>query len=308
MNKRILKILELLLGAVILFYLIYKLGAKKVYETILLIDPNYLILPYILQIIVILIGAFNIYLFVKFFRYKKLRFQSVLIVYLYNLVIGMVFPIRSVGIPLIVLLNKLKIKMKHSIAITFVDKIITFVILLLFTLVGILYFSSYSYNLLIYSTLLLIITILLGIFLFTKKLQNRIINLFERLNLPSIRGFSESSKKLIKSKKNIIVNSILTFIKLLISSIIPYIILLGLDIHPPLLQFSLIAIVITVISSFPISIGGLGIREVGATALFSYFMGLDSVLITSAYIIFLFIRYSFAIIFLLLYNFNIIKF
>lgn len=299
MNKKVTAIIEFFIGIVILCVLIIKIGIKKIIVILSNADPLYIFYALILLIIVLVMGGINIYLLLKILK-PKIRSNDIIFAYLKNWVLSQILPFRVSGISMVIILKMIKIKIKDSIAVILVDKIITFIIMFLLGFIGIIYFIPQK-NILIYAILFLLIIIILGFITFSKKSDKIISFLSNKIKLKGISGFSKKSNIIIKSKNVITINIALTLVKLIFTAIIPYIIITGYNIHPNIIQFLFISILVSIISSIPITNAGLGIRETSAVALFAIFMDIDKVVIAGTYLLFLLIKYAFSLLFILFY-------
>ncbi|GEM_PF-4888613 len=295
-KKKILSIIEFIFGLIILFVLIRKIGLKNITDTIADVSWLYVLIGGIIVIIVLILGGWNIKILSACLGYRT-KARKIIEKYILCWVIGQAFPVRIFSLSLVLLLKKEKIRLKDGIAITLVDKIITFIVMFLLVIIGVAHFFKIG-NILFYGMFFSLFIAVLGVFTFSSRWENALMRVLARFKIKKIKGFSSAAKKVVRCKKEIILNAVLTLIRIFIIAIVPYIILLGLHRYANIFEFFLISVMISTLASLPISAAGLGIREVGAVTLYSSLMHLDPVVITSTYLIFLVLKYALAITFL----------
>ena len=115
-------------------------------------------------------------------------------------------------------------------------------------------------------------------------------------------GFSKSLLYLLKSKKKILIlNYLITLLKWLISSIFICLIFMALDVKISIIYIFLISAVSQLISIIPITLSGLGIREVSSVYLYSL-INVEPAKVISISLIMLLFNYLTASIVLLKYK------
>ena len=124
-------------------------------------------------------------------------------------------------------------------------------------------------------------------------------------------GFSNFISIFFKKYKSLLaLNCIITFLKWLATSFTVYVLLLAHNQEISLLYVFLLNSMLIIVSLVPISIAGLGTRELASVFLFSY-VNVDASTILSTYIIVLIVTYLLALIFLLIglkeINLNFLK-
>lgn len=98
--------------------------------------------------------------------------------------------------------------------------------------------------------------------------------IFWNVNWGKIKGIRAFYTYLMayKTKKKIIFNGfLLSFIIQLIYVLEVYLLSLSIDLDVPIIYFFIFVPIINIISAIPITVGGLGLREAGFTALFNMF-------------------------------------
>ncbi len=288
MDKKVLQFIEFFIGIVILVILIYRTGIKDIYSTVIQANLLYVALSFLVLFITLLLGALNIKIFIDYLGYQS-SFR-VIGYYLFNWVISQAFPFRVSSISLIALLTRDNIKLKDCAAATFVDRITTFGVLFSLAAVSLLYFFR-TRSIYLYIIFFVVFLIAASIFTFSGRSERILIALFKKFKSGHLTGFTLSSKTIAKNKLLMMTNIMITLVKHVFQALVPYIIFLGFNVKVNFIEFFLISILIITIASLPITTSGLGIRELSAVALYSKLMGIDTVIITSTYLIFLSLKY-----------------
>jgi len=303
--KKIIYVIGFLIGLAILIFLIYDVGIGSVYGAILSANIYYVILAFLILTLVLFLGGLNIVLFAICLGHKRRPFE-IISTYILNWVVSQVVPIRISSLSLLLLLKKSKIKIKDGVAIILVDKIITLTALLALTAIGLFYFFPTN-SVIKYPILFVILLLFITVLTLSARSERFLLSMLNSLKISSfvannLEGFSLASKKIMRYKRLIIFNTLITFVKLLITALITYTIFLGFGAKANVFEFLLISIVVSALASLPITNAGLGVRELSAVVLYAQLMGIDRTVIASTYLIFLFLKYVFSIVFLIIYS------
>lgn len=291
-KKNILSFIELLLGIIILILIIKDIDLKNIYLIIKNAKIGLLIISLIILMIVLIMGALNIHILIKAAK-SKIKFKKLLILFNFNWILSFVSPIRMHGLSFVFLIKQEGVDYGKGTAIVLLDKFTTMIGLILISLITTLWITK-SY--LGYILISLIIIICIPFIINLKRFKNKLIKKSKH-----IKKFYLTISIFKKNKKIIFYNFIITIIKLIITSLIPYTIFLSLGIKPELVKFILLAVIVSFIASLPISFAGLGIREYSAILLYQYFLNINKETTLSVYLIFLIMRYLVGIISIIVY-------
>ena len=160
-NKSLGRIIRIALG-IIIFILIYiKIGIENVLEIIKNNDPLFWIPVLILLLISFLIASVNLQILAK--SRHPVKFITMLKYYSYSWSIGLLAPGKVGEFSIAYFLQKRKFTLGEGMAIAFIDKIITVIVLCILSIIGsILFFNSgLTIQILIILILFLIITFFL---------------------------------------------------------------------------------------------------------------------------------------------------
>lgn len=269
-KKKVLLLLKILFSATLIGLIIYKVGFKSVITTIGNI-PLIIILLFILNpLISIFIGAINIKLLSD--TIKKISLINMIRYTLLSWTIGLMSPGKLGEFSILLFLKKKQgITYGQGLAISIIDKIITII-----SLIGIssLIFITFIPERTIIGVALILLfgTILLFLGLLSDKGRNIIKKYILRGHSEKFLKFNFTFKKLIiKHPLRITLNLILTIVKWFITSSITFIGIIYLGGQISLLSTFSIVCVSLLVSLVPISLSGLGIRELTFVGLMSSF-------------------------------------
>lgn len=283
------KIIKFAIGLSLITFIIYKVGFSRVIETISKINLLWIIPMFIIYFIALLIGAYNIHLLLSINK-NKLRYSQVFWYYLISYSIGLFTPANLGEFYMAKLLKKHKIKISHGLTISAIDKLITIFVMIIISLIGILIFFREIINPAIPATTLVIFLIFLFI-----STRNRIKYLLKKIlktRKKEIDAVYRLLKKFIEKRKDIlIINFLLTIIKLFIATIGTYFVFRSLGFNVALILIFFITIIARLISLIPITYDGLGVKESIAIILYGAY-SISPAAVASMYLVYLFINYS----------------
>lgn len=298
MNKKISTFLKIIISLVIIAFLINKIGWHSLIST--LASANILILSLIipLKLFSFLFTTFNIKIFLDGIK-KKVHFGKLFVYTNLAWAIGLFFPGRIGEFSLVYFLKEENITFGESGAVALLDKISTFIVLTIFSILAILkYFNStlaLRFAIIAFSILVLILFLLSNAKIRT-FFKTKILKSYSHL----FSGFNTSFKELlVQNKKLFFFNLIITTIKWSCSFLIIQTIFLALGISVNFIDVCYITAFSLLISLIPLSIGGLGVREGVAVYLFNI-IGIKPEITLSAYLINTALNYVFGAVFVLL--------
>ncbi|MBI2662484.1 flippase-like domain-containing protein [Candidatus Woesearchaeota archaeon] len=301
LSKNILKISVTIL---IIIFLIYKIGLNNLIST--LSSANILILLVIIPIklISLLFTTLNIKILLDVIK-KKITFYKLFIYSNLAWSIGLFLPGRLGEFSLSHFLQEEDYTLGESAAVSLLDKISTFIVLGILSILAILKYFDTIYALQ-FSLILLTILIISLFLLSNEKIRNiikqKILGKYSLL----FYGFYTSFKDiLINHKKIFILNLLTTLIKWSFSFLTIKIIFISLGTPTHFLDISYITSLSMIIALIPISIGGIGLRESTAVYLFNI-VYIKPEITLAAHLINIALNYIIAFIFIT-FNWDLIK-
>jgi len=189
----------------------------------------------------------------------------------------------------------------RSVAVVTIDKIITVIVLCLMTITGAFVFFEFSDALKIIALIVLLVSVIIGS-VFSRKLRELVKRYFLRKKAKVFSGFSTTLKEYTSSKKKILaINFGLTFLKWSTSTIGIYILITSMGEQTGFFILFPLTAVTTIVALIPISLSGLGTKELTAVFLYNL-IGIEAQITLSVHIILLFFNYFFTLLFLLMYK------
>jgi len=306
MDKKILNLIKLTIGLSILFFLLYKIGFKVTYQ--LLININLIYIPLILLISSsqFFIGILNLKILLQPLN-SSISFLKLFKYYCLSWAIGTLVPGKLGEFSLVYFLKKENIDVGKSTVISIIDKLITVLVLSVFTIGCFLIFFTQ------FQTLQLVIILFVGAIIFSFFIisdfgRGLIKKYILRNYAKSFKGFSKTFFEYLRyHKSTLLLNLFLTLIKWVIMSLIVYVTFLSFDQRVDFISVLLINMTTVLISLIPVTINGLGIKESAAVFLYSN-INIDALPVMSTYLILIFLTYIQSIIFLLLFSNKSINF
>mgnify|MGYP001575123770 CR=1 FL=1 len=266
--KKLSFIIRFGLSILILFLLFRKVGFYDVISNIMSVSVLFIILILIMFIISLILGAININLLLSPMS-KKTSFYKILYYSILSWSVGLFIPGKVGELLLIPLLKKEGITIGQGSAIFIIDKLITLMTLSIFSLIGIfIFFDVFTFFKL--AAIILLIVVIFIFFIFLKIGREIVKKYFLRKFSENFNGFFRLISLYFKKEKLILsLNTILTFLKWFITSLITYFLFIAYYQHVPLVYIFLINSILVMISLIPISLSGLGVRESAAVFLYS---------------------------------------
>ncbi len=275
MKKITKNIIKISIGIIILFIFIKSIGINNIWQVFKKVKPLWLI-PWILVYIPVQIfAAFNYKLLLKAIE------KNVSLIYLFKTQtlshsLGQVSPGRLGEFSMIFFLRKKGITYGEGLALTILDKIITFFIFVCLTLISLIWF----FNIKLFLTILVICSIVLGaglFFIYSEKIRTLIKKYILRKHSKHFTGFSKTFKYILKKKKKyLLLNTMNTMIKWTMSFIGFWFLFMAFGEKIPFYFILFVSAMVKIISLIPISFSGLGINEASSTYLYYILAGIDT--------------------------------
>lgn len=289
MKKIYWNFLRLVFGILLLVILFYKLGFAGIYKAISDMNIVQIMIALLISILSIILSAINIKILLLFPDFK-IDYKDLIKICSLSWAVGLFFPGRFGEFSIIPLLKKKGLDLEMSATISFIDKLITFLVLSMLTVLAVFIYLPFNQAFNIFIIVLLIVTFKIIIF-FTYKGRKLILSLLPKKMRVKFILFSGFLDDFINhGKALILLNFLFTIVKQFVIGFIMYLMLLSFGIDFPFINTLLIISAITIISLIPISISGLGIRESTAVFLFSL-AGVNEITVGAIFTILLILRY-----------------
>ena len=311
--KKSLFLIRLIISLSILGIIIHSVGIKKILVTLTSINPLVFLIAFPLYLIVISMGAFNIYLLLKELN-KNIFIKDILKYTFISWSLGLYAPGKMNEFSLAIFLKKQKMRIGKTTAAVIVDILITIITLGLLGILGITRLISkelisikIAKDTILITGLTMILLLLAVYFGFITQIGRKIIKKYILKKYSKIfKSFNKSMKTILWQKKKILINFFITFLKFLISSVITLALFSslgqkGIGLFWVLTMTSLIVL----ISTIPITINGFGLRETSAVYLYSL-INIKPEIVVSVYILHTIIQYTISMVTLLIFSKEII--
>ncbi len=294
-------LLRLIIGLIIIITLLYPIGIKKILIT--LSNINLLVFPIaiLLDIVVVAIGAFNTHLIINKLE-KKIKLRDITKYTFIGWALGHYTPSKIGEFSLALFLRKYKINIGKTTAAVLVDIIITIIVLTVMGFLGLITILNMGLkNLIIYALIIITLSLIIYLAIISKYGRDFIKKYILKKYSKIFKGFYESIKIISKEYYIITINVILTILKFIISSIVTLLIFLALGEKVPLIPIILITAITVLISTIPITINGLGLKETSAVYFYSLIYVKPEVVI-SVYVTHTIIQYIISIFTLIIFS------
>jgi len=288
-----------MIGIVILALLFMRIGIVQFWDILKTINLLWLIPSFLMTFVVQTLATINIKILLKALN-KNISFRYLWKAVALSQSLGTVAPGKMGEFSLILFLKNKDIGSGTGLVVAVLDKIITFIIVSIIALVGILWFFNLKLFLVVLLICLLIVFILIYAII-SNKTRNLIKKYILRDYSKYFKGFSKDFQYIIKKrKKQLLLNFIVTTIKWLTSFYALWFIFKAFN--QPIAGYYIIFVsaVVIIISLIPISFSGLGLRESSGTYLYHILTGISTALSMNVMIIATIRKYLIAFFFYLI--------
>ncbi len=281
MKNVLFKLLRVLIGFIIIALLFYKIGFSEVYGVLLTVPISFLIILFIFVFLDMLVAVINLKVLLRPLV-KHLKFKVLFSSYIYSWILSFIVP-GKLGESSLVYFLKDKVQPKKTTTVFLLDKLITLVILGMFSVIGFLIFFGLIDSLLLLVILSLLVVLFFvilsswGIRSFIRKFILRKYSIF-------FKGFHTTFFNYLKTKKrHISLNISITIFKLLLNASIFYL-FFNLFFNESINFFPIFFITsIGILTSIiPITSNGVGVREFFVLLLYGK-LNIDLTLVLSVY-------------------------
>ncbi len=289
--KKAKNLLKILVSIVLIYFLIRNIGLEKIWSA--LKSTNLWILSLVLPIKLfsLLLNGVNITLFLQAIG-KKIKFWKVVIWSNLAWSIGLFFPGRVGEFSIIYFLKSEKVEFGESTAVALLDKMTTFFVLSVLSIIGVFYYFNPTSALWLAVILVVVMGANVAIFL-NARLRGLVKEYLLKKYARLFKGFNDSFRRILRNKKMVLGNTLVTAIKWFFSFSAFSVIFLSLRAEVKVTDVMLISSLATIISLIPISLGGIGLREYTAVYLFNG-LGISPEITFVTYLLNTFINYLFA--------------
>jgi len=251
---------KIIIGLAILAGTLYYIGFESIVENFSKMDIIYLPAVLIFSLASIFINSLNLFLLGNLFQ--KLSVSKAFDFVFTSFAATMVTPGRLGQISIVYMLKKHGFELGEATALVFVDKAVTIFVLSVFGSMGILLLMPREFFLQVLALLTAGWTG--GLFFFYSEFGRNIIKKFVLGKHQELfTGFKKSIDIIVAEKKALIKNIFLTFIRLNITALTEYALIISLGGSVDYILLLLISAVTQLLSFVPLTPNGLGIKEGG---------------------------------------------
>lgn len=252
-------IIKVLLSLSIIGYIIYIVDINILYQNITKLNSLDLLAVFGLVIINCIIGSYNLYILTKNSK-EGLTPKDLFGPYFYSWSFGQVLPSKIGELTRIYFIKEIGIKLKDSTIIFLIDKVNSIIYLSIVTILGLQIIAKIGIKVNILILILAIISIL--VILFSRKIRIAITKILpqklKEMVILFLDSFTEYTKK---NKKEVAINFTINIFRMILDGLIIVILFESLNFSVNLWPILVVNAVTTLSSIIPITISGLGIRE-----------------------------------------------
>lgn len=264
-----------IIGILILIYLFYKVGITKIWGAAFDANVYYLILAFIFSFIILLLPAFKWALILK--KQKiKIDFLTLVKIDLIGMFYGIITPGRiGTFLRAFYLRDKIKKPLGFCSSSIILDKLLDLMAIAVFATLGA--FLILNKISILAPTLIFLFFLVAGLIYFLNKERSKFVlklfysyiipKRFKKLAKESFHSFYDRLPKL----RYLILPFVIALISYILFYTLNYLVAISLDIQIPYTYFITLSALATLISLLPITIAGIGTREVTLVILFNLF-------------------------------------
>jgi len=295
--------IKALVSILLLLALLYYVGIFNVIDTLLTVDIATLALVFPIFILSLLFGAIG--LKILYDSVEKIGVASFFKWYSVSWAVGGLLPGKFGDFSLAIFFKD-RVKTPHSVSIIFLSKFVSLILSSAFAFIMLFLFLEYYLSIYLAALLVVIIAgiaLLFGSQRIRMLIRKKILRKYES----RFEGFAETFNSYFRhQKKRIAANTLVTFLKFLVTTIIVVLLFQGFGYNADFLLVLLIIFTTNIISMIPITINGLGLRQ-GAFVYLTSLAGFPVAISTSVTLISVAINYVFIFTIFLLFQKEIMK-
>ena len=305
MNKKIVVLLQVLIGILLLAFLFWKVGIKDFISVLKKVNVHLLLITLLILIASHLMGTLKISTLLKAIG-QKLPFLYLFRATTLSFSLGFIAPGKMGEFSILLFLRNKNISYGKGLAAILIDKVLTFLIVSLFALIGLLFYLDFRYFFLVLGIILALFSLLVYAIV-SKNLRYLVKKYILRKYAKHFKGFSNTCLILItKGKKGILLNIMFSLFKFMLMCLSIWVLFraLGFSVFFPFVIF--INSIIIILTLIPITFSGLGLREVSGTYLYQLVTGVGLAVTLNVVLISTVLRYFTGFVFYLA-NVNLIN-
>lgn len=295
---KFLKIIRFPIGLAIIGILIFKVGIYSLFETLSSIDISVSLWFIPVYALTFITATFNYKLLLGISK-TQIMFSKLLRYFLTSWSLGYISPGKVGEFSLALMLTKEGVPLGRGLAICFIDKLITLIVSIVASIFcGFVFFPDYIGTTLLLSSIMLL-AVCVTVFWSTGRsfIKKYLLGKYEVY----FEGFYSSISNIARNEKKVLLaNLLLTILKITFQAGVIYIFFVAFGHTVNILYVIMITALLQIITLIPITISGLGVREVSAVALFSK-IGVNPVATLNVYLIAISVAYILSALFLFMF-------
>ena len=259
-RKQISNFIRFFFGGLVLLLIVWKADLNQIYKSLTQFNFWFLIPIVILNFLSFFLGSLNFK--ILFSPLEKIKLSNLIKYYMLSWSFGLVVPGKIGEFSLVFFLRKKEgINMGKSLALSIIDKIITFGSYYFFAIIGLFLFMDVTIAIRI-SIILFLAVILFVTLLFYERPKELIKKYILKKQAKKFTGFQKTINDYLKNKKEILLlNILITIIKIGLLALVLKLILNGFSFDASFLNILIIHSSAMLVSLIPVSISGLGVKE-----------------------------------------------
>ncbi|MBI2546231.1 flippase-like domain-containing protein [Candidatus Woesearchaeota archaeon] len=298
MRKAIEFLAKAAVATALLLYLFYQIGVQQIVNVLPRLELLYFMLFGAVFFASLFLGVINIKLLLDGLGYR-LPFKKIAQYYITSWSLGLYAPGKLGEFSLVYLLKREKIGMGQSMAISVIDKVITFIVFGTAAVTGFIVFLTFIESLWLLSLLMLGLAAALY-FLLSETGRAILKKYILRRFAAKFSGFNTTMRLFLKEKKKVLIyNVILTVVKLHLMALSISLLFISFGTHVSFFYTLLIIAIGTIIALIPVTFSGLGVREAASVYLFSK-LGVDPAVTLTVFLVALITNFMVSALFVLL--------
>jgi uncharacterized protein (TIRG00374 family) len=301
-KKTIKKTIQLLIGLAIIFWGLQVVGVSNILDALRSTTWWILIFMLAAQAVYFAVGALNTYLLFRPFSKRGTTYTKILEYYCLSWAIAIFAPGKVGEFSLVYFLKKEDATIGEGLSLTIVDKLISLMVILIFSTIVIFTFFNQG-NLLLAVAAVAAAAFLVVLLMLSGKVRGFIRKYVLRKHAKLFKGFNKANLKYLGRYKMLLFYNIgLSLIRSALIALIAYIIFLALGVTTlPYWPIILISSLSQLIKMVPVTLNGLGTMEAFRYYMYFTFFGIEGGIIAAMLTINLLLRYFTAFVIYLYY-------
>lgn len=287
-NSPVFSAFKIFVSIILIAVLFNRIGFIKIVEILINTPPVYFVVCFALVIGAYLVDSFS-FLVLTGNQGKKITLSQIFFDILKSNWISILTPARIGQLYLIKLLNNHGIPTGIGASVFLINKIMNYLTRTIIALTGVFFLFYQGKTIIVLSVFILMIFIFSALII-SNFFRTWIKQFFSNKFLDKLEGFSSNFKELMLDRKIIVKLVLIKILTRLFFPLVFFLLFMAYSSRYSFIKIFLVTNIVEVISSIPLSVDGLGIRESAGIFFYSK-MGIDSSVVFSASIFFTFLRY-----------------